>query len=182
MHNLEHGYTVAWYRADAPSDQIDALEQIAKTFSSDDYDPAKKFIAAPWTDSDGAGFPAGKNVVLTRWTPTRPTPRNQAAQKGVRQACAAVSGQAIKDFMAKYPSRTPPSPTGPDLCPSLGRVGADPHEACRARSSGERGGPVVSLTAATNGDLSAAATSGDERPAVRRSCGPAAASPGRPAP
>ena len=68
MHNLEHGYTVVWYRASAPQDQITVLQQILKTFSSDDYDAAEKFIAAPWTDTDPAGFPDGKNVVLTRWT------------------------------------------------------------------------------------------------------------------
>ena len=112
VHNLEHGYTVVWYRDSAPQDQITALQQISKTFSSDDYDPTKKFIAAPWTEADGAGFPDGKNVVLTRWTPTRPTRANAATQKGVRQACAAVSGQAIKDFMAKYPSKNSPEPNG----------------------------------------------------------------------
>ena len=112
VHNLEHGYTVVWYRASAPKDQIDALEQISKTFSSDDYDPTKKFIAAPWTDSDPAGFPDGKNVVLTRWTADPANPSNPATQKGVRQACAAVSGQAIKDFMAKYPMENSPEPNG----------------------------------------------------------------------
>ena len=40
VHNLEHGYTVVWYRADAPSKQIKNLQRIAKTFGSDDYDPA----------------------------------------------------------------------------------------------------------------------------------------------
>jgi hypothetical protein len=57
VHNLEHGYTVVWYRADAPSEQTQNLERIAKTFGSDDYNPADKFIAAPWSEADGAGFP-----------------------------------------------------------------------------------------------------------------------------
>ena len=112
VHNLEHGYTVVWYRASAPQDQIDALEQISKTFSSDDYDPTKKFIAAPWTDSDPAGFPDGKNVVLARWTADPADPSNTAMQKGVSQACAAVSGQAIKEFMVKYPMESSPEPNG----------------------------------------------------------------------
>jgi hypothetical protein len=112
VHNLEHGYTVVWYRASAPQDQIDALEQISKTFGSDDYDPTKKFIAAPWTDSDPAGFPDGKNIVMTRWTADPADPSNPATQKGARQACAAVSGQAIKDFMAKYPLEGSPEPNG----------------------------------------------------------------------
>ena len=49
MHNLEHGYTVVWYRASAPSKQIKDLQRIAKTFGSEEYNPADKFIAAPWT-------------------------------------------------------------------------------------------------------------------------------------
>ncbi|MFL6043507.1 MAG: DUF3105 domain-containing protein [Propionibacteriaceae bacterium] len=112
VHNLEHGYTVIWYRADAPSKQIKNLQRIAKTFGSDDYDPADKFIAAPWSETDGAGFPAGKNVVITRWTADPNDPSNPAAQRGVRQACTEVSGAAIKDFMAKYPVANSPEPSG----------------------------------------------------------------------
>ena len=112
VHNLEHGYTIAWYRADAPADQITALQQIAKTFGSDDYDPAQKFIAAPWAEADGAGFPAGKNVVLARWTADPTNPGDQALQKGVRQSCSQPSGQVVKDFMAKYPVANSPEPNG----------------------------------------------------------------------
>jgi Protein of unknown function (DUF3105) len=112
VHNLEHGYTVVWYRADAPGKQIKNLQRIAKTFGSDDYDPADKFIAAPWSDADGAGFPAGKNVVITRWTADPNDPGNPTAQQGVRQACTEVSGAAIKDFMAKYPVTNSPEPSG----------------------------------------------------------------------
>ncbi len=110
VHNLEHGYTVAWYRADAPRDQVDDLRSIAKTFSSDDYDPNQKFIAAPWGESDGAGFPDGKNVVLARWTADSANPADLASQKGVRQSCSSVSGAAIADFMTKYPSTNSPEP------------------------------------------------------------------------
>lgn len=112
VHNLEHGYTVVWYRADAPGKQIKNLQRIAKTFGSDDYDPADKFIAAPWSEADGAGFPAGKNIVITRWTADPNDPGNTATQKGVRQACTEVSGPAIKDFMAKYPTANSPEPGG----------------------------------------------------------------------
>lgn len=112
VHNLEHGYTVVWYRADAPSDQIDDLRKIAKTFSSDDYDPAQKFIAAPWSESDGAGFPEGKNLVLTRWTADPTNPADTTKQKGVRQPCSSVSGAAIADFMTKYPTASSPEPNG----------------------------------------------------------------------
>jgi hypothetical protein len=112
VHNLEHGYTVVWYRDTMPQEQIDQLEKIAKTFTATDYDQADKFIAAPWTTADGAGFPDGKNIVLTRWYADPSNPSNQAAQKGTRQACAAVSGAAIKDFMTTYPSTSAPEPNG----------------------------------------------------------------------
>jgi hypothetical protein len=112
VHNLEHGYTVVWYRADAPSKQIKNLQRIAKTFGSDDYDPADKFIAAPWSAADGAGFPDGKNIVITRWTADPNDPSNPVMQKGVRQACTEVSGAAIKDFMTKYPVANSPEPSG----------------------------------------------------------------------
>ena len=109
VHNLEHGYTVVWYRGDAPADQVEALQDIAKTFGSDDYDPADKFIAAPWTD---AGFPEGKNMVMTRWTANPDAPTDTTAQKGVRQACGSVSGAAIADFRQKYPVAASPEPNG----------------------------------------------------------------------
>lgn len=112
VHNLEHGYTVVWYRADAPDEQIQNLERISKTFGSDDYNPADKFIAAPWSAADGAGFPAGKNVVITRWTADPNNPADVSQQRGVRQACTNVSGAAIKDFMAKYPTANSPEPNG----------------------------------------------------------------------
>ncbi|HET9871582.1 MAG TPA: DUF3105 domain-containing protein [Propionibacteriaceae bacterium] len=109
VHNLEHGYTVAWYRDTMPSDAKDDLEAISKTFA--DNDPADKFIAAAWSDADGA-FPAGKNVVLTHWYADPSDPTNTALQKGVRQACVQVSGPAVKEFMAKYPASSSPEPNG----------------------------------------------------------------------
>jgi hypothetical protein len=113
VHNLEHGYTIAWYRSDLSGDQRKDLERIAKTFSKDDQNPANKFIAAPWNDAtDGGAMPAGKNMVITHWYADPNNPANTAAQKGVRQACAAVSGEAIKEFMVKYPYVNSPEPSG----------------------------------------------------------------------
>jgi hypothetical protein len=111
VHNLEHGYTVAWYRDGAPDEVAKTLNSIAKTFSSDDYDPADKFIAAPWSEADGA-FPDGKNLVLARWTADPVDPTDTTKQFGVRQSCTGVSGQAIADFMAKYPVGSSPEPSG----------------------------------------------------------------------
>lgn len=113
VHNLEHGYTVVWYRDTMPDRQQSQLERIAKTFSGDeDYDPANKFIAAPWTAADGPGFPEGKDVVITRWTADPANPSDPAGQQGVRQACAAVSGAAIQSFMSTYPATNAPEPNG----------------------------------------------------------------------
>lgn len=112
VHNLEHGYTVVWYRADAPEEQVDDLRSIAKTFGGNDYDPTKKFVAAPWSEADGTGFPEGKNVVLTRWTADPADPTVAANQRGVRQACGTVSGPAIAEFMAQYPVAASPEPNG----------------------------------------------------------------------
>ena len=112
VHNLEHGYTIAWYRDGAPGSDVRALDRIGKTFSGEDYKPEDKFIAAPWTESDGGAFPEGKNVVLTRWTADPNDPADTTKQFGVRQSCTSVSGQAIKDFMAKYPFANSPEPNG----------------------------------------------------------------------
>jgi hypothetical protein len=96
----------------APDKEINNLQRISKTFGSDDYNPADKFIAAPWSDADGAGFPAGKNIVITRWTADPNDPADVTKQRGVRQACTTVSGAAIQDFMAKYPVDSSPEPSG----------------------------------------------------------------------
>ena len=112
VHNLEHGYTVVWYRDTAPADQVTALEDISKTFGASQYDPNQKFIAAPWSEADGTGFPEGKNVVLARWTADPNNPTDVASQRGVEQACGAVSGQAVADFMARYPITNSPEPNG----------------------------------------------------------------------
>lgn len=110
VHNLEHGYTVLWYRENAPREVIRDAERAAKTFGGDDYNPADKFIAAPWSAADGGPFPEGKNVVLARWTADPQNPGDTSQQFGVRQACGQLSGQAIKDFMAKYPFSSSPEP------------------------------------------------------------------------
>jgi hypothetical protein len=112
VHNLEHGYTLLWYRDGAPDGVARDAERIAKTFGGDDYNPADKFIAAPWSDADGGAFPDGKNVVLTRWTASPTDPSDPSQQFGVRQSCVLVSGQALKDFMAKYPYTSSPEANG----------------------------------------------------------------------
>jgi len=110
-HNLEHGYTIAWYRDSMSAAQKKDLERIAKTFAGDDY-TKDKFIAAPWSDADGAAFPAGKDIVLARWYADPANPTAVDKQKGVRQACTRVSGPAVQAFMAQYPYTDSPEPNG----------------------------------------------------------------------
>lgn len=112
VHNLEHGYTVAWYRADIPDEDKAELQRISKTFAKDTFDPANKFIAAPWTAADGDGFPEGENIKLARWFANPENPGDTTQQKGVSQACSAVSGAVIKEFMAAYPATSAPEPNG----------------------------------------------------------------------
>lgn len=108
VHNLEHGYTLAWYNPDLPADDLDALRRISKTFSDNLSD---RFIAAPWAKADGP-FPAGKNIVLARWYADPRNPSDLQSQRGVRQSCGSVSGQAIMDFMKNYPATDAPEPNG----------------------------------------------------------------------
>jgi hypothetical protein len=113
VHNLEHGYTIVWYRNNLAKKQVNVLRSISKTFGNDDTNPANKFIAAPWDDvADGGAMPAGKDIVITHWYADPSDPTDPSLQKGVRQACVAVSGQVIKDFMAKYPHTNSPEPSG----------------------------------------------------------------------
>lgn len=109
VHNLEHGYTIVWYNPDMDSDQIKELKQISRTFGDEMTD---KFIAAPWTEADGAAFGEGTNLTMVRWYANPEDPTNTAEQKGVRQNCGSLSGEALVQFMEKYPQPASPEPNG----------------------------------------------------------------------
>lgn len=104
VHNLEHGYTIVWYDETIAKDeeQMEQLRLIARRFETDEWDPEKKFIAAPWTKADGGSFPKGKHLAFTRWT----------TEAGRRVFAEKVSGEAIENFMKKYPWRDSPEPNG----------------------------------------------------------------------
>ena len=108
VHNEEHGYTIAWYDEIAAKDksQMDDLKAIANKFK----DENKRFIAAPWTSSDGAAFPDGKHIALTRWTADASDQGDQSKQRGNWQYCGAVSGSVISDFFDKWPNDQSPEP------------------------------------------------------------------------
>ncbi|MFL6022350.1 MAG: DUF3105 domain-containing protein [Marmoricola sp.] len=108
VHNEEHGYTIAWYDDTAAKDktEMDALEAIATKFKNAN----ERFIAAPWHSSDGAAFPDGKHIALTRWTAKAGDTSNEAEQRGNWQYCGQVSGAVIDDFFKKWPNAQSPEP------------------------------------------------------------------------
>jgi cytoskeletal protein RodZ len=108
VHNEEHGYTIAWYDETAAKDktEMNALEAIAKKYQDDNV----RFIAAPWTKADGAAFPDGKHIALTRWSADAKNPGDQAKQRGNWQYCGSVSGSVVSDFVQKWPNAESPEP------------------------------------------------------------------------
>ncbi|MEU4288533.1 DUF3105 domain-containing protein [Kribbella sp. NPDC026596] len=107
VHNLEHGYTILWYKEALPKDQIDQIEKLSKAKLPDSTNG--KFIAAPFRETDGKPWPDGKNIAFSHWS------GNAAGQDkafGHRQFCGSVSGDALKQFMDKYPSTDAQEPAG----------------------------------------------------------------------
>ena len=113
VHNLEHGYILAWYDVDNMSAKdVKTLKAIASTFNSND--PDSKFIAAPWSVStDGGSFPDGTHLALSRWTADVDTTTGTVSnQQGVQEFCGQVSGEVIEAFHVKYPALIAPEPDG----------------------------------------------------------------------
>ena len=106
VHNLEHGYTILWYRDTLPKDQIDQIEKIAKSKLPDSS--LNKFIAAPFKQDEGKAWPDGKNLAFAHWS--GPDASNKSF--GHRQFCGSVSGGALKQFMDKYPATDAQEPNG----------------------------------------------------------------------
>jgi len=100
VHNEEHGFTIAWYDDTAADDaaEMKALEAIATKYQ----DANQKFVAAPWHPADGAAFPDGKHIALTRWSADADKPTDQDKQRGNWQYCGQVSGAVINDFFNKW--------------------------------------------------------------------------------
>lgn len=119
VHNLEHGYTIVWYDETVSEDELDLLRVIGDKFAGTS-NFRYKFIAAPWTAADAketavAGdkkteFPSGTHIALTHWYADPANPTEASTQKGVFQYCEGISGEAIKDFMQKYPYTDTPEP------------------------------------------------------------------------
>ncbi len=90
VHNLEHGYTILWYDGSAVKDTT-LLKDVADKANKE---PAAsgKFKVVEWDASRGA-FPSGKPYALAHW----------AKDAGHRQLCGDLSGEAVIDFVKKFP-------------------------------------------------------------------------------
>lgn len=100
MHNLEHGYTVAWYDDTIKGDDLEALKNIAASARTNDaVSPGGKFIVSAWDEAYGK-FPDGKHVAISHW----------GAKEGQRRLCGGVSGSVVKDFIEAYPVSDSPEP------------------------------------------------------------------------
>lgn len=112
VHNLEHGYTILWYdETIADDDEAMAdIEAIADKFDGESM--RDKFIAAPWnnSDDDQGTFPDGQHVALTHWSIGGVGETDTTKQVGVWQYCSAPSGEAVEDFVEKYPYFDSPEP------------------------------------------------------------------------
>jgi hypothetical protein len=107
VHNLEHGYTIAWYddTAAQDADEMSLLESIAEKYADSEQN---RFIVAPWTSADGGEFPEGKHIALTRWTADPADAGNEEKQKGNWLYCGEVSGEAISSFVDQFPYEQSP--------------------------------------------------------------------------
>lgn len=113
VHNLEHGYTILWYDETIAEDaqQMEELRAIADKLAGTD-NMRLKFKAVPWTDEDGEAFPDGQHVAFTHWSKGGKEVDISETEKqvGVWQYCSEVSGEALDEFMLKYPYLDSPEP------------------------------------------------------------------------
>jgi hypothetical protein len=109
VHNLEHGYTIAWYLPSVTGSELADLKLIAEKMR--DSSDTAKFIAAPWDPARGA-FPAGKSIAYTHWGAPK-TLGDYSTASSYRQYCRTVSGGATKSFVDAHPSSDSPEPNTP---------------------------------------------------------------------
>jgi hypothetical protein len=107
VHNLEHGYTILWYNEATATnaDQAALIEKISKAKLPDVSNG--KFIAAPFKSTDGTAWPAGKNIAFAHWSGGA-----EGQALGHRQFCGSVSGEALQQFLEKYPALDAQEPNG----------------------------------------------------------------------
>lgn len=112
VHNLEHGYTILWYDETLSDEEVSQIRDMATKFDEGDSNMRDKFIAAPWTSDDGNGakFPKDQHVAFTHWSAGGEGETDPAKQLGAFQYCSAPSGEALQEFMKKYPYFDSPEP------------------------------------------------------------------------
>lgn len=89
VHNLEHGYVVAYYSQEAPAEEIDELKSYAAEQIEADY---PKIIVAPW---DGQ-LPEGANFAYVSWN--------------VRQTCEQFDTDVFDIFLRSHHSGASDAP------------------------------------------------------------------------
>jgi hypothetical protein len=98
VHNLEHGFVIAWYDDTIAQDKgkLQALQDMGTNLDQKSGDPY--FIAAPWP-KDRPQMPTGKHVALTSWH--------------AQTLCADISGAALQTVVDAHPAMcAPEDPTG----------------------------------------------------------------------
>lgn len=105
-HNMEHGYTIAWYLPSVIGSELDDLKLIAKKMR--DNSDTFKFVVAPWDPARGA-FPVGKSIAIAHWGGPK-TAGDYSTSTGYRQYCRTVSGGAVKTFVDDHPTSDSPEP------------------------------------------------------------------------
>ena len=113
VHNLEHGYNILWYDQTVVDDDeaLSRVQVIADRYATLDRspDPARAFIAVPWTTADGAAFPDGMHYALTHWY-ADPTDRSRSRddEEGLTRYCSDISADIVEDWMTEHPLREAP--------------------------------------------------------------------------
>ncbi|CAM3372019.1 DUF3105 domain-containing protein [Nocardioides dubius] len=129
VHNLEHGYTILWFRnIERNSEEYDDLRAIADRLKGDS-NMRTKFKAVEWDDADGEWLDGGNpwkdaegneidtsdmKVAFTHWSKGGEDVDVSDVEKqvGAWQFCGTVSGAALNDFMIEYPYLDSPEPSG----------------------------------------------------------------------
>ncbi len=111
VHNLEHGYNILWYD-ETVADDATALAQvrtIAREYAGRERDPARAFIAAPWTPQDGGSMPEDRHYALTHWS-ADPDDRSRSRQDevGYTMYCSSVTPDVVRQWMRDYPLEDAP--------------------------------------------------------------------------
>ncbi len=95
MANLNAGWTVLWYDANALGpDQVAMIQKAAEVLHNDKR--YSNFVASEWDSSSYGALPNGTPIALVRWT------KASADNHGHRSFCHETSGEAILQYMIYF--------------------------------------------------------------------------------